>query len=54
MLTDLNAVAAVDLAEDEMASARVRGRLNALWQLMRPHANASEVAFGLRLQTTTV
>ncbi|GAA3348752.1 hypothetical protein GCM10020358_68400 [Amorphoplanes nipponensis] len=50
-----NAVAAVDLAEDGMASARVRDRLDALWQLTQPHAaEPALAAFGHRLQTTTV
>ncbi|GAA0546630.1 hypothetical protein GCM10010172_30410 [Paractinoplanes ferrugineus] len=50
-----NAVAAVDLAEDGMASAHVRDRLDALWQLTRPHTAEPEFAtFGHRFQTKTV
>jgi tetratricopeptide (TPR) repeat protein len=50
-----NAVAAVDLAEDGMTSARVRDRLAELWLLARPHADDPEIAaFGRRLETTAV
>jgi len=50
-----NAVAAVDLAEDGMASARVRDRLEALWVLAAPHQSDSEIAaFGRRLHTATI